>query len=451
MSDPAVTRFAPSPTGPPHLGNLRTALFDWLLARATGGRFILRIDDTDRTRYDPNAIDQMLAALRWMGLEWDEGPDRGGPRGPYRQSARLTLYVRAAERLLDSGHAYFRKDEPKVVRLRLPQAGTIAFTDLLRGEIVFNVTDLPEDPVLIKSDGNPTYHLATIVDDQEMGITHILRGEEWIPSTPLHVYMIRALGYREPQYVHLSLVTDAQGQKIKKRDPSFEFRQYRESGFLPEALFNYLALLGWHPGSEDEVFTREELVERFDLARLSPGAAAFDEERLRWFNRQHLHRLDTRSLAGRVAPVLRQAYPAFDEQTGEWHEQLLAAIRDDLTTLADAVPAARFAFTHGDLTVEARAALAEEYVPLILQAFLDAVSVLGPLTVANSGEAFTDLRRRFKASHRLSGRAVMFPLRAALTGSVTGPHLAEVAALLGREECLHRVATTLDRLAIIEK
>jgi len=421
------------------LGNLRTATFNWLLARATGGRFIVRLDDTDQARYNAQAEAEMLNALRWLGLNWDEGPDVGGPHAPYRQSQRLDLYHAAAERLVEIGSAYRPDDEPHVVRLRTPPEGQVVLRDAIRGNIRFNYTRVPRDPVLIKSDGFPTYHLATVVDDQAMGITHILRGEEWIPSAPIHLQLFDALGYPAPVFAHLPLVTDRAGKKLKKRDPAFEVRNYREDGFLPEAMINYLVLLGWHPGTEDEIFTPEELIQRFSLDRFSKSPAAFDENRLRWFNQQHLARLDADDLTRRVIPRLREAYP----QAAAWDSarltRLVTAVREELVTLADVVPATRFAFEFSEPTIEARAALTSESALAVITAFCEALRDIPILDAERSAALLADLRARFKASHGWGGRVVMFPIRAALTGTVTGPHLADVISVLGKDECLRRI------------
>lgn len=446
MSDPVVVRFAPSPTGPPHLGSLRTALFDWLLARATGGRFILRIDDTDRSRYQPQAEAQMMEALRWLGLDWDEGPDIGGPHAPYRQSERLTLYHETVERLIEVGAAYRPADAPQVVRLRTPRRGRVAFRDALRGEIAFEYARVPRDPVLIKSDGYPTYHLASVVDDHHMGITHVLRGEEWIPSTPLHLLIFAALGWEPPLYVHLPLVVDREGQKLKKRDPRALALAYREQGYLPEALMNYLALLGWHPGTEQEVFTPAELVARFSLERLSKSAATFDEGRLRWFCRQHLAALPLGELASRVLPLLRVAYPQAAERSDEWLTWLVALVRDEMSTLGDVITAARFALGPLEVSGEARAVLAGEAAQPVLEAFRAGLAALQTSDVVSCAALLKDLRTRFRQSHGWDGRTVMFPIRAALTGSLAGPHLADVVALLGKEESLRRIQQALSLL-----
>jgi glutamyl-tRNA synthetase len=440
---PLAVRFAPSPTGPPHLGSLRTALFNWLLARSAGGRFILRIEDTDRSRLDPAAEGQMIDALAWLGLDWDEGPDVGGPRGPYRQSERLARYHAAADRLVALDAAYRPADEPGVIRLKTPRMGEARFDDVVRGPITIAWKAAPQDPVLIKSDGYPTYHLAAVVDDAAMDITHVLRGEEWIPSTPLHLRIYEALGWEPPAFVHLPLVTDRTGHKLKKRDARSVALVYREGGYLPKAVMNYLALLGWHPGTEEEVFTPGELVARFSLDRLSKAPAAHDEDRLRWFNRQHIARLSPSELASRTLPYLTAAYPAAADRGEAWLAQLAGVVQDELTTLADIAAAARFVFDMGELSPEAREALASEPSRPVLAALREDIAAQAALDASTSAALFRALRRRFKESRGWGGRAVMFPARAALTGDVRGPHLSDLAALLGREECLQRIDRAL--------
>ncbi|GAB4468163.1 MAG: glutamate--tRNA ligase [Anaerolineae bacterium] len=446
MHQPCVVRFAPSPTGPPHLGNLRTALFDWLLARATGGRFILRVDDTDRRRFDPEAEALILESVRWLGLEWDEGPDIGGPNGPYRQSERLELYHAAAERLIAQGQAYRPPADPQIVRLKTPLEGVIRFQDFLRGPITFEYRRVPRDPVLIKSDGFPTYHLATVVDDHAMGITHVLRGEEWIPSTPIHLQIIEALGYTPPIYVHLPLVVDANRRKLAKRDPRSKFTTYRDGGYLPAALINYLALLGWHPGIPQEVFTLQELAALFTLERISPAPAMFDEGRLRRFNRQHVARLTAAELAAHTIPLIRAAYPQAARYDDAWLTRLTALVADEITLLTDVVPAVQFAFDYSPaaLAGEALDALNSEAARPVLTALRDALAGVEVLDDESSRAVFKELRDRFKRTQGWGGKQVMFPARAALTGSLQGPHLSDVAALLGPAECRRRLDAALD-------
>jgi len=480
MSAPMTVRFAPSPTGPPHLGNLRTALVDWLVARAQGGRFIVRVEDTDQERLDPTAEAAMLDALRWLGLDWDEGPDIGGPRGPYRQSERLDTYRLIAGQLIEQGHAYRcdcsperleivqqrlraqgrsqvydnhcrdlnigPTDTPHVVRLKMPAEGGVAFHDVVHGEIAFEYGKLAGDIVLMKSDGFPTYHLAVVADDHAMEVTHVIRGDEWIPSTPIHIRLFEALGWEIPTFVHLPLVTDKQGKKIKKREPSFQASVYREAGYLPDAVANALALLGWNPGTTDEVFTLEELVSRFTLDRISKSPAIFDEDRLRWFARQHMARLSLDQLAERAIPLINAAYPQAAERGRDWLTQLIGAVREELVALNDVVGAVRFAFDDGDLTEEARAALHSESSPTVLAALRDRLVATTLLDAEMASSLFKTLRADFKQSHGWNAQAVMFPLRAALTGMTTGPHLSDVATLLGKDESLRRVEKALSLL-----
>jgi glutamyl-tRNA synthetase len=479
MTSPAIVRFAPSPTGPPHLGNLRTALYNWLLARATGGRFILRIDDTDQERYSAEAERLMIDALEWIGLTPDEGPHVGGIHAPYRQSERLDLYRAAIDYLLASGHAYrctctqerlegvqarlrsLKKpqvydnhcrelnitapDQPHVIRLKMPLTGDVTVHDLVRGEIRTSYQNVAGDIVLVKSDGFPTYHLATVVDDQAMGITHIIRGEEWLPSTPLHLRLFEAMGWNAPAFIHLPLVTDRAGRKIKKRDPSFEVSTYREAGFLPEAVANALALLGWNPGSTDEVFSLPELVERFNIERLSKSPAAFDEEKLRWFNRQHLVRLPLELLTTQVQTRLSAAYPD-QTRAADWWRELSEMMREEIGTFADLDQIARPLFEAVAPNESAREALAAEQARPVLEACRDRLEALADLNSETAAELTRALRADFKNSHSWKAQQVMLPLRVTLTGTTSGPHLSDMMRLMGKEICLQRIHEALDLL-----
>ncbi len=431
MTTPAVVRFAPSPTGQPHLGNLRTALFDWLLARSTGGRFILRIDDTDRARYDASAEAAMIDALAWLALDADEGP--------VRQSERLGRYHEAADQLMAAGAAYRPGGEPQIVRLRTDTAALHQFEDVLRGSIEVPGEDVPRDPVLIKSDGYPTYHLASTVDDIDMNITHVLRGAEWIPSTPIHMQIIAALGADAPAWVHLPLVVDPNGKKFSKRDAASQVATYRAEGYLPGAMINALALLGWHPGTEQDVFSVEELVEAFSVERLNVSNAVLDPDRLRWFNRQHLARLQEADLAALLTPVIGAVYDV--ERPAAWWTMLAHTIRDEVTVLSDAPGAARFAFefdlaAFDDDVIEM---LHSDAARAVIEAAIDGLRDADPLTLESSNAFFKDLRTRFKKSDGWGGRAVMMPLRAALTGALHGPHLSDAAAVLGNTGCIERL------------
>ncbi|MFW6248434.1 MAG: glutamate--tRNA ligase, partial [Bacteroidota bacterium] len=365
-------RFAPSPTGPLHIGGVRTALYNYLFAQKHGGDFLLRIEDTDQGRFVPGAEEYIMESLKWCGIHWDEGPDKPGPHAPYRQSERKKMYQDYAFQLVEKGHAYFAFDTPEeleamrkkteaekgnaqydtntrgsmtnsltlsaeevserlsrnvpyVIRYKMPENKEIVFTDLIRGQVKVNNLQL-DDKVLFKSDGMPTYHLANVVDDFKMEITHVIRGEEWLPSLPLHVMLYRSLGWEEnmPRFAHLPLLLKPDGNgKLSKRDgdrlgfPVFPLRWkdpksgelssgYRESGYFPEAFVNMLALLGWNPGTEQEVFSMEELTESFSLERVGKSGSKFDPQKAIWFNHQYLLKKDTRQIANHFVDIIKE-------------------------------------------------------------------------------------------------------------------------------------------------
>jgi glutamyl-tRNA synthetase len=336
-------RIAPSPTGDPHVGTAYVALFNAAFARQRGGRFLLRIEDTDRGRYVANSEDQIFDTLHWLGLDWDEGPDKGGPRGPYRQSERLHLYRKAAEKLVEIGHAYYcwcsterlqemraeqtaRKeppgydrlcvgksreeraqlpgfDEPPVIRMRIPEQDVpLTFNDLIRG---LTNAPSPDDQVILKKDGYPTYHLANVIDDHEMGVTHVMRAEEWISSMPKQLLLYRFFGWSPPKYAHLPLLRNRDRSKISKRkNPAARLLWFREEGFLPEALVNFLALQGWSMPDGREKFTFDDLVANFDVERFSPVGPIFDIDKLDWLNGQYIQELSDDEFVRRVRPFL---------------------------------------------------------------------------------------------------------------------------------------------------
>jgi glutamyl-tRNA synthetase len=390
-------RFAPSPTGKLHVGSVRTVIFGWLFARKMGGQFILRIEDTDQARYEPDAIPSIVDGLRWLGLDWDEGPGLeelrrfgvpdaekyavGGPYGPYVQSERLDLYRQVAGELIARGLAYrcncsperlervreeqrARKlpigydrhcrdlppgavspDEPHVVRLKVPLTGQTVVRDVIRGDIVFdNATQ--DDQVLLKSDGFPTYHLAVVVDDHTMQITHVTRGDEWIPSSPKRVLIFHALGWEPPLYCHLPLVTGTDGHKLSKRHGSTSVDQFRAQGYLPEAMLNFLAFLGWAPGEgdEQEIFGREELIQRFDLFRVNTAPAVFSYDKLDWMNGVYIRDLPKEELLEYLLPFW-QAAGLVDDPCPEGMRArlriLVPLVQERLKRLADVVELTR--------------------------------------------------------------------------------------------------------------
>ncbi len=495
---PVRVRFAPSPTGLLHVGGARTALFNWLLAHGQTRRegrdsvFLLRIEDTDRNRYVEGAEQGIVDILRWFGLEWDEGPDTGGPFGPYRQSERTDYYREHAGRLLETGHAYrcfctperlqrvrdeqtARKEPPGydrfcrdlapeqiaanlasslpyVIRFRMPLDGETPVVDLLRGEMVFQNANL-EDLVLLKSDGYPTYHLANVVDDHLMRISHILRGEEWIPTAPIHVRLYDAFGWDVPQFAHLPLILAPGGGKLSKRHGSTAMEEFRAQGYLPEALMNYLALLGWSFDGTTEMFSRDDLLEKFTLERVNPSPGTFDYNKLRWFNQQYInHILTLDDLTLRVMPYLAEAGliapgPYTPEHPDYARVQAAAALlKDRLETLAEA-PGLMTYFLQPDL---------DPYDPALLvpkkTTREDALAVLEAvqgvlLDVDLENEETTETRFRSLADELgLKPGSLFMPVRVAVTGRTQSPGLFGTLRVIGAERVRSRIAAAIVRL-----
>src|ERR671913_2394530 len=295
-------RFAPSPTGYLHVGGARTALFNWLYARRHGGAFVLRIEDTDVERSQAELVTGILDGLRWLGIDWDEGPETGGPHAPYFQSQRLDRYRAAAKQLLDSGQAF---EDEGAIRFKVP-AGKTAFTDSVHGPIEFDNEHI-ESFVILRSDTHPTYHLSVVVDDIDMAITHVVRGDDHISNTPKQVLLYGAFGSTPPSFGHVPLIMGPDKKRLSKRHGATSVMEYQRLGYLPEAMVNFLALLGWSPGGDQELFTRDELVARFALEGISGGNAVFNTEKLDWVNQQHIQRLPASEVAARLEPILRGA------------------------------------------------------------------------------------------------------------------------------------------------
>jgi glutamyl-tRNA synthetase len=497
-TSPVRVRFAPSPTGLLHIGGARTALFNWLLAHGQTRRegrqsaFLLRIEDTDRNRYVEGAEQGIVDILRWFGLDWDEGPDVGGPLGPYRQSERTDLYREHATQLLDSGHAYrcfctperlqqvreeqtARKEAPgydrfcrdlapeqveanlaagipSSIRFRMPLDGETRVVDLLRGEIVFQNANL-EDLILLKSDGYPTYHLANVVDDHLMAISHILRGEEWIPTAPIHVRLYDAFAWDVPQFAHMPLILAPGGGKLSKRHGSTAMEEFRAQGYLPEALMNYLALLGWSLDGTTEMFSRDDLLETFTLERVNSSPGTFDYNKLRWFNQQYInHVLTLEELTLRVMPFLAEVgliAPgpfAADHPDFARLQPVVALLKDRLETLADA-PELMAYFLQPDL---------DPYDPALLipkkmtrddaLAALEAVAALLPEVDLDDEEATETRFRALADALGLKPGSLFMPVRVAVTGRTQSPGLFETLRVIGAERVGARVATAIDSL-----
>jgi glutamyl-tRNA synthetase len=473
------TRVAPSPTGDPHVGTAYVALFNYALAKKHGGQFVLRIEDTDRERSSAASEAMIFEALHWLGLRWDEGPDVDGPHGPYRQSERTAIYREHARDLVSRGAAYpcfctrerllalreqqkakklnFGYDghcralppgeaerrraagEPHVVRLAMPRGGETVVRDLLRGEVRFDNAQV-DDQVLLKSDGFPTYHLANVVDDHLMGITHVIRAEEWLSSLPKHVLLYRGLGWELPVFCHLPLLRNADRSKISKRRNPVSLNFYRGAGFLPEALLNYLALMGWAMPDEREEFSLDEFVEAFTLERISLGGPVFDVEKLKWLNGKYLRRLSPPQLLERL-----RARALSDEHLME----VLPLVRERIDTLEGFFEYASFFFV-GDIpydAVAAKAMVPEGRTPAetakALRALLD--EEVDPILDWRH-ETVEAAIRGFGERTGWAPNELFMAVRVATTGRAASPPLFETLAVLGKETCRRRLRAAADLL-----
>ena len=486
MADRVRVRFAPSPTGDPHVGSLRTAIFNWLFARRAGGTFILRIEDTDQSRKVEGATERIMDALRWLGVDLDEGPEVGGDYGPYIQSQRLDHYHRAAHDLLARGAAYRcycsperlaemrkrqadRKEstqydrlcrglgdseraereasgEPSVVRFAMPTDGVTAVTDLLRGVVEFE-NRLIDDFVIIKSDGFPTYHLANVVDDHAMEITHVLRAEEWLPSTPRHLPMYDALGWQPPKLAHLPVILAPDRSKLSKRHGATSITEYRQKGYLPHAMVNFLALTGWSLNDKTEVLSVQELVESFSLAGVARSGALFDLDKLSWMNGEYIRRSSHRELADALLDFWRryppQEIPHLPDR--DLLVRIVPIIQERLKTLADAAPLIPFFFTPA---AEYRA---EELIQKKMDHAGTKTALVHALRRLEATEAFDAatlevLLRPLADELGIKVGQLLGSLRVALTGLRVSPPLFETIELLGRERTVTAVKAAIDRL-----
>jgi len=441
-------RFAPSPTGFLHIGGARTALFNWLYARHTGGTFILRIEDTDIARNTRAAVDVILDALRWLGLDWDEGPlssDPAGPsqgaHGPYFQSQRRAIYQRHVERLLARGRAY---EEDGVIKFRMTRE-PVVIDDLIVGQVRRELTDreaLDPDFILVRSDGQPVFHLVNVVDDLEMGITHVIRGEDHLSNTAKHLELFRALDAPPPRYAHIPLILNADGTKMSKRDTGASLTTYMEEGYLPEALVNYLVLLGWSPKENRELFSRAELIERFDLSRVLRHNARFDMTKLQWMNGEYLRALPPERFYELAAAALQRAGVDTGRFPPDYVRTALETCRGKLRTLAELPAYGGFYFT-GVTAYEAEAAV-KHFVPENRPRL---ERLRAALAAAPAFDAAT-LEAALKATAAELGvkpAVLVHPLRLACTGRSSGPSLYHLMEVLGRDETLARLDAALAR------
>ncbi len=496
-------RFAPSPTGALHIGGVRTALYNYLLARQHGGTFILRVEDTDQTRFVPGAEAYIIESLRWLGLLPDEGVGFGGDHGPYRQSDRKPIYRQYAEQLVALGQAYYAFDtaeelderrkatdnftynyltrsdlqnsltlseadiqqrliagQAHVIRLRVTPGRAIHIHDLIRGEVVFQSDEL-DDKVLLKADGMPTYHLANIVDDHLMGITHVIRGEEWLPSTAHHVLLYEGFGWVEtmPKFSHLPLIMKPFGNgKLSKRDgakfgipvfplswplpgetapPEDHFQGFREAGFLPGAVINFLALLGWHPGGDQEIFALDELVQAFSLEHISKGGARFDFEKAKWFNQKYIQMLDNSTLATYIRPLAAQKGYAVSD---DYLAQVAGLMKERVTFLPDFVEMGYYLFEpvkdydRETITKKWKA----EWTP-VFENLIDFVATYSPFESAGLEAAV----KQFLVDQGAKPGDLLPLLRIALAGTMKGPAIFDMAVALGQSETVQRLRTAL--------
>ena len=428
-------RFAPSPTGFLHVGGARTALFNWLYARRHGGTFVLRIEDTDVERSSADMVTGILDGLRWLGLTWDEGPETGGPHAPYFQSARYDRHRAAAQQLIDSGRAYH---DEGAIRFKVPE-GIVAFDDAVHGRIEFNGADL-EDFVLVRSDGHPLYHLSVVVDDIEMRISHVIRGDDHISNTPKHVLLFRALGAEVPVFAHVPLILGADKKRLSKRHGATSVTEYQRQGYLPHAMTNFLALLGWSPGDDRELMSRDELIASFTLDGISGGNAVFDTAKLDWMNGQYIARLPIEELAAQVVPALEEAglWPVADERGAtEWLHRLLELLRPRAKRLTDFVAQASpflsdtVKYDQDAVDKHLRAPGVDGHVDALLAALRDATPF---------DEPHVELAVRGTAEQRgLKPGALIHAVRVGITGRTTSPGIFESLALLGAERTLARL------------
>jgi glutamyl-tRNA synthetase len=480
-------RFAPSPTGYLHVGGARTALFNWLYARRHGGRFILRIEDTDAERSSWEMVTGIVEGLRWLGLEWDEGPDVGGPHAPYFQSQRLDKHREMAERLVTQERAYYcyctaetlqRKREaaeaagggwvydraccalsadriaahdaagtPRAIRFKVPP-GRTSFDDLVRGHIEFANANI-EDFVIVRSDRQPTYHLSVVADDIDMEITHVVRGDDHISNTPKHVLLFHAFGSTIPAFAHVPLILGPDKKRLSKRHGATSVMEYPRLGYLPEAMVNFLALLGWSPGTDQELFTRADLVAQFTLEGISGGNAVFNPDKLDWFNQQHIGRLPAGELANRVEPLLRDAglwRPEYSSTRRDWLIRVLGLVKPRVKKLGQFVDEAA-PFLRDEVAVDPEAArkhLANPELREPLIAWRDAAAAIDPF----DAQTLEPAMRQVAEARGVKAAALIHATRVAVTGRAVSPGLFDVLELLGRERTVARLTAALLHLPV---
>ncbi|MFC1872119.1 glutamate--tRNA ligase [Chloroflexota bacterium] len=486
MTEKVRTRFAPSPTGLPHVGNIRTAMFAWLMAKHFGGSFVLRIEDTDVARTVPGAMETIMDGLCWLGLDWDEGPGKGGDVGPYLQSERLGLYQAAAERLVAQGDAYYCYCTPErltemrtaqvahkqppgydrrcrhlteeqraelaksgvtpVVRFAIPREGKTEFTDLIYGDLSFENANI-DDFVILKSDGYPTYHLASVADDSAMQISHVIRAEEWISSTPRHLMIYRALGLTPPKFIHHPMILGPDKAKLSKRHGSVSILEYREMGYLPETMFNFLALIGWSLDDKTELMTCEEMIRFFSLDRIGKTGAVFNRDKLDWMNGVYIRGLSVAELTERALPFLEKGLPQSIPRPLDRAEieGMIPLVQERAKTLVELPELIDFFF--GDEV--------EYETPLLIVKKMEKASALAALTATLAAvepqtefteESLEPVMRVLAETLQIKTGQLFGTVRVAVTGKTATPPLFETMVVLGREKCLRRLKAAIAKL-----
>ncbi|MFN5246176.1 MAG: glutamate--tRNA ligase [Ignavibacteria bacterium] len=469
-------RFAPSPTGFLHIGGLRTALYNYLFAKHHGGECILRIEDTDQTRFVEGAEENIVDICRWAGMEFDESPEKGGPFGPYRQSERTELYQKYASELLQKGMAYRAFDTSEeldamrerqknagiaakydrtvmrseytlgpdetqrlldsgadyCIRLKVPVSGDIRFNDIVRGEVIVNARDV-DDQILLKSDGFPTYHLANVVDDHLMQISHVIRGEEWLPSTPKHVLLYQAFDWEMPRFAHLPLLLNPDKSKMSKRFGDVFAKSFREKGFFPDALVNFVALLGWNPTADREIFTMTELIEHFSLEKVNKAGAVFDTKKLEWMNAQYLRASDGQTLLPALQRIL---HDHSIEISDERAKNILILLRERITFLNEIPSFGAYMFSESfEIDQEYKAKHWNEETSSIIHALLPVLKA----TESFEHEQLNEIIGGYSKEHGIASKFIIHPLRMMLTGKQVGAGLYETMEVLGKETCIIRI------------
>jgi glutamyl-tRNA synthetase len=481
-------RYAPSPTGLQHIGGVRTALFNYFFAKSQGGEFILRVEDTDQERYSDESLQDLYDTFKWLGIEWSEGPDKGGEYGPYVQSERFDLYTKYAEQLIVEGKAYrcyctserldaLRSEQQKnkksqqgydrhcrdlsdeeraeldaqglksVVRFKIPLDGKTVFHDVLLGDVKRKNSDISPDPILIKSDGFPTYHLANIIDDHYMKITHIMRAQEWLPSGPLHILLYQAFEWDPPIYCHLPMVMGKDGQKLSKRHGSTSLRDFIAKGYLPEAIINYISLIGWSYDDSREFFEKADLEKLFELEKLNKAPGVFDYKKLDWFNGQYIRKLTDEALKEKIIPYLAETGNLETPPTSDQDKMLdgmIPIIKERLKLLSDVVPMTAFLFSDisGYETTDLIPKKQDE-------AGTKKILEIGrPIIAQLNDQSDEELEEKFKALSEDSGFKLgdlLAPMRVAVTGSRISPPLFASIRLLGLDKALERIDAAIAR------